>query len=102
LLGRFVDMFGRERIRFVTADREFIGFDWIAWLMNERIPFRIRIKAGEYLLHPEGRERKAWEWFALRACRCKSQRMALWGLSNCTDGACLRCHFTGHNAPIAC
>lgn len=80
LLARFIALFGRERIRFLTADREFIGFEWIAWLLKEKIPFRIRIKAGEYLLHPDGREQKAREWFALRACRCKLQRMELWGL----------------------
>lgn len=81
LLGRFLALFGKQRLRFLTADREFIGFDWIAWLLQEKIPFRIRIKAGEYLLHPDGRERKARDWFALRACRCKAQRMDLWGLS---------------------
>jgi hypothetical protein len=80
LLGRFVSLFGNEQIRFLTADREFIGFDWIAWLLQAKIPFRIRIKAGEYLLHADGREYKAWEWFARRACRCKPQRMDLWGL----------------------
>lgn len=58
----------------------FIGLEWIAWLLNEQIPFRIRIKAGEYLLHPDGRDRRAWEWFALRACRCKPHKMRLWGL----------------------
>jgi hypothetical protein len=81
LLGRFVSIFGRDRIRFLTADREFIGFDWIAWLLREQIPFRIRIKAGEYLTHSDGRERRAWEWFDLRACCCKPQKMQLWGLS---------------------
>ena len=80
LLTRFVAQFGKERLRFLTADREFIGFDWIAWLLTEQIPFRIRIKAGEYLLHADGREGKARDWFALRACRCKPQRMDLWGL----------------------
>ena len=81
LLARFVVRFGKERARFLTADREFIGFDWIAWLQREQIPFRIRIKAGEYLLHPDGQEQKARDWFARRACRCKPQRMDLWGLS---------------------
>jgi hypothetical protein len=80
LLGRFVALFGKERMRFVTADREFIGFDWIAWLLKEQIPFRIRIKACEYLLHWDGTEQKAKEWFAWRACRCKPQKMHLWGL----------------------
>lgn len=89
-MARFARLFGRERIRFLTADREFIGFDWIAWLLKERIPFRIRIKAGEYLLHEDGREKKARDWFALRACQCKPQRMDLWGLPVYVGGKHLR------------
>jgi hypothetical protein len=81
LLARFLGTFGKERARFLTADREFIGFDWIAWLQKARIPFRIRIKAGEFLLHGDGREQKARDWFAQRACHCKPQPMDLWGLS---------------------
>ncbi len=80
LLGRFVTLFGKERLRFLTADREFIGQAWIAWLLQKQIPFRIRIKACEYLLHRDGTERHAWEWFARRTCRCKPQPMGLWGL----------------------
>jgi hypothetical protein len=79
LLSRFVKRFGRQRLRFLTADREFIGGEWIGWLQHEGIPFRIRIKAGEYLSDPKGQERKAWHWFS-RANRCRSQRMQLWGL----------------------
>jgi len=81
LLTRFVELFGKERMRFVTADREFIGEKWIAWLLREHIPFRIRIKACEYLTHSDGREKKAQDWFALRACACKPKRMELWGLN---------------------
>lgn len=90
LLGRFVSVFGKERMRFLTADRQFIGFDWIAWLLEEQIPFRIRIKAGEYLLHPDGREQKAREWFALRACSCKPKKMHRWGLPVYVGGRHLR------------
>ena len=92
LLGRFVATFGKERMRFLTADREFIGFDWIAWLLKEQIPFRIRIKAGEYLLRPDGREQKAREWFALRACRCMPKKMHLWGMALYVGGRYLRDH----------
>jgi hypothetical protein len=80
LLARFIGLFGKERLRFLTADREFIGCEWIAWLLTEKIPFRIRIKASEYLLHEDGREQRAWQWFALRASRCKPRTMGLWGL----------------------
>jgi hypothetical protein len=80
LVTRFVALFGKERVRFLTADREFIGKEWIGWLLNEQIPFRIRIKAGEYLQHPDGRVWRAADWFDLRACRCKPREMLLWNL----------------------
>jgi hypothetical protein len=80
LIGRFVRLFGKQRLRFLTADREFIGSDWVAWLLQEQIPFRIRVKAGEYLLHRDGREQRAAAWFAGRACPCKPQKMQIWGL----------------------
>ena len=81
LLQRFLTFFGKDQIRFLTADREFIGREWIGWLVEKKIPFRIRIKASEYLLHTDGREERARDWFALRACRCKPKAMHLWGLS---------------------
>lgn len=59
LLGRFVALFTRERLRFLTADREFIGAEWIAWLLNERLPFRIRIKANTMLTHEDRAEQSA-------------------------------------------
>jgi hypothetical protein len=80
LLSRFVALFGKERMRFVTADREFIGKEWIGWLLSEQIPFRIRIKAGEFLTHGDGRRWRGSDWFDLRACRCKPRQMLLWGL----------------------
>jgi len=79
LLSRFVKQFGRERLRLLTADREFIGGQWVGWLQTHQIPFRIRIKAGEYLSDHKGQERKAWQWFP-RANRCRCQKMQLWGL----------------------
>jgi len=78
LLSRFVKLFGRERLRFLTADREFIGGEWIGWLLEQRLPFRIRIKAGEYLSDRKGQERRAWQWFA-RARACRTEPMLLWG-----------------------
>lgn len=44
LLGRFLKVFGRERIAALLGDREFIGEDWFAWLQAQGIPFHIRLK----------------------------------------------------------
>ena len=89
LLSRFVKLFGRERLRFLSADREFIGWEWIGWLQRQQIPFRIRIKAGEYLTDHKGQERRAWQWFS-RANRCRSGQMLLWGLPVYVGGKRLR------------
>jgi hypothetical protein len=50
-------LFSTSAIAFVSADREFIGRDWIAWLLSQKVPFRIRIKAGEWLRHEDGRQK---------------------------------------------
>lgn len=80
LMQQFIDIFGAKRWRFLTADREFIGKEWIAWLLERKLGFRIRIKAGEFLTHWDGRRRRAWEFFSQQGCRCKPRQMKLWGL----------------------
>ena len=44
LLQMFIDIFGAHRISALTADREFIGKEWIDYLIQHAIPFYIRIK----------------------------------------------------------
>jgi Transposase DDE domain len=90
LLQQFVRLFGTHCLRFVTADREFIGRDWMAWLLSQKLPFRIRIKAGEWLRAKDGREKRAQDWFAPRACACRKQPMLLWGLWVFVGGKRLR------------
>lgn len=43
LLARFIHLFGASRIRYLTADREFRGKEWLLYLKAHRIPFVIRI-----------------------------------------------------------
>src|SRR5690606_15995132 len=44
LIQSFIDIFGIQRIACLTADREFIGKEWIDYLIKNKIPFFIRIK----------------------------------------------------------
>jgi hypothetical protein len=44
LLQVFIDIFGAQKIAALTADREFIGKEWIDYLIKNNIPFFIRIK----------------------------------------------------------
>ncbi|MCP9496535.1 MAG: IS4 family transposase [Pyrinomonadaceae bacterium MAG19_C2-C3] len=54
LLEKYAQLFGKDSIDFVTADREFIGRDWFAYLRRERLPFRIRIKENLKVTNARG------------------------------------------------
>jgi hypothetical protein len=43
LMERFLARFAVERIDCLTADREFRGHQWLAYLIRRDIPFRLRI-----------------------------------------------------------
>ena len=51
LIKLFIDTFGIKAIASLTADREFIGYDWFEWLLNNEIPFDIRIKSNTQISH---------------------------------------------------
>lgn len=78
LMSQFLQIFGAERCRFLTADREFIGDKWIGWLCEKDLDFRIRVKAKEYFLHQDGRDLTGKDWFGCQGCDCKPHRMQLW------------------------
>lgn len=43
-LERAIDLIGKKRIKYVLADREFVGSEWFDWLISSSIRFLIRIK----------------------------------------------------------
>jgi len=81
LIQQFLALFGRNSILRITADREFIGEDWLAWLQQQDLPFVIRIRKSDLLRHPDGTYQEAFRFFAVRAdaCRNKKQAWDLWG-----------------------
>lgn len=44
LLQRVIDRLGVDRIKIFLADREFVGTKWFRFLIDQKIPFAIRIK----------------------------------------------------------
>ena len=54
LMNRFLSFFGVEKIDFFTADREFIGKEWFAYLLDKGIAFRIRIRANMLISNARG------------------------------------------------
>jgi len=43
IMKKFIDIFGVNRIKVLTADREFVGRIWFKWLKKKNVPFNIRI-----------------------------------------------------------
>lgn len=49
LLEAFISIFGQKRIKYLLADREFVGEEWFKYLIRKKIPFYIRVRENFYL-----------------------------------------------------
>jgi hypothetical protein len=50
LFEEFIELFAEHNIAYVSADREFIGQDWLSYLLSQpMMPFRIRIRDRDCL-----------------------------------------------------
>jgi hypothetical protein len=63
LLQKFISQFGKGCIAGVLADREFVGTDWFAWLLEEEISFCIRIKKNLLTTNSRGQPVHAYQLF---------------------------------------
>lgn len=48
-LQKLLSVIKPQKIKAILADREFIGEDWFAWLLKQKLPFFIRIKENTLL-----------------------------------------------------
>jgi hypothetical protein len=55
IVQKFIDKFGKDCIAGLLADREFIGIDWFNWLIQNKIPFNIRVKKNLLTTDSRGR-----------------------------------------------
>lgn len=82
LLKRVVERLGISRIEVLLADREFTGTQWFRFLIEQKIPFIIRVKQnsmveiGESGKLPIGRLR---QWLSRK--KVVNHSVNLWGLS---------------------
>jgi hypothetical protein len=83
LLNRFLEIFDYRKIDFITADREFIGADWLDYLRHEpSTRFRIRIRKHTLLDDGQRRLRADLCFQNLRVGQSKvlSKPRQIWGL----------------------
>jgi len=55
ILEKFIGEFGVESIRFVTADREFCAREWLGYLIEKKISYRLPIKANYQITNAKGK-----------------------------------------------
>jgi hypothetical protein len=79
LIERFINVFGRDNILGVLGDREFIGYEWFAYLNNRGLAFYIRIKKDADTTNKYGKNISVhWLFYNLRlheARRITGQRL---------------------------
>ncbi|MBX3278372.1 MAG: IS4 family transposase [Acidobacteria bacterium] len=59
----FIDLFGKEQIAHLLADREFVGKDWLKWLRNNEIDFRLRVRENFRVANGRGQLVSVWRLF---------------------------------------
>jgi hypothetical protein len=63
VLQIFLDLFGKEQIACLLADREFVGKDWLGWLRGNEINFRLRLRENFQVANARGQLVEAWRLF---------------------------------------
>lgn len=56
LMQRYLAVFPVSSVRYLLADREFVGREWLAFLNENNIPFAIRLKGDLRLATPDRHE----------------------------------------------
>jgi len=60
IVNHYIRLFGKDTIRYLVADREFVGEHWIRYLNFNRIEYHIRIRGNFWVLNPKtGKQFKA-------------------------------------------
>lgn len=54
LLGKLIEVLGKERIKLIVGDREFIGVSWIKYLKYNQIPYCMRVPKGHLITLKNG------------------------------------------------
>ena len=84
LLDRFYDIFPDAKVAYLTGDREFVGKQWLTYLLIEpTIPFRLRIRKSDRIFDGKKELRASIIFASLKPGQTKilSGRRWVWGRS---------------------
>ena len=78
----FLQLFGKEKIACLVADRAFVGKEWLQWLRKQEINFQLRVRDNFQIANARGKMVSAFKLF--RATRVNQpliieQPRRMWG-----------------------
>ena len=54
LIEKILKILEKKDIEIIVADREFVGKEWLDYLVNKDLPFAVRVKKNELIRHKNG------------------------------------------------
>lgn len=72
VLKALISAIGKDRIRILLMDREFIGQKWLSWLKRNEISFCVRVPKHHSILFSDGYRTRAEELLLKRLSICHS------------------------------
>ena len=102
IIDEFISLFGVASIRYLCADREFIGKTWFVWLMQNGIDFRIRVRENTQMPNGRGALVEAKRLFRGQAINRQlvfDKPRCIWGLELWVSG--MRLHNGEHLILVA-
>lgn len=82
LMEIFIDLFGQEQVKCLLGDREFVGKQWLMWLREQGLDFRMRIHQNYRIANARGHLVPAWRLFAqtrVNTALVLPQSRQMWG-----------------------
>jgi hypothetical protein len=61
VLLKCIEILGKDQIHSIIADSEFIGTEWIKFLVEEKITFFIDVRSNQYITY-QGKQKKIIHW----------------------------------------
>ena len=88
LISQFLRLFGLKRLKYLTADREFIGEQWLEWLLAQGITPCLRIKKSTLIQYKDNKPVPVQSKFAhlpIGTKRCL-RNVQIWGCTVNVEG----------------
>ena len=90
LLSLFLRLFGLKKVNYLTADREFVGEEWLKWLLEQKIGVCLRIKKDTLITNNEGKSVQIKSQFTKLRAKKRLQNVVIWGCSVNVEGMRLK------------